>query len=93
LTATREIVVRHTVGLHARPAAQFVKTATRFASSITISNLSKGTLPANAKSILSVLAAAVQGNEQIRLSAEGADEDAAIAALCELIDGNFGEPE
>ena len=93
LATSREIVVRHKVGLHARPAAQFVKTAALFKSSVTVSNLSKGMPPANAKSILSVLSAAVQMSDRIRLMAEGADEENAIAALCELIDGNFGEPE
>ncbi len=92
LATSREIVVRHKVGLHARPAAQFVKTAARFKSSVTVSNLSKGTPPANAKSILSVLSAAVQVSDRIRLIADGADEETAIAALCELIDSNFGEP-
>jgi len=93
LAASSDIVVRHKVGLHARPAAQFVKTAARFKSNITLENLSKSAPPANAKSILSVLSVAVQMNDRIRLNAEGADEAAAIAALCELIDGNFGEPE
>ena len=84
--------MRNKVGLHARPAAQFVKTAARFKSSITVANLSKGTPPANAKSILSVLTAAVQMNDRIRLNADGADEAEAVAALCVLIDTNFGEP-
>jgi phosphotransferase system HPr (HPr) family protein len=93
VAVSSEIVVRHKVGLHARPAAQFVKTAARFKSSITVENLSRGTSPANAKSILSVLSAAVQMDDRIRLSAEGADESTAVAALRELIESNFGEPE
>ena len=92
MAASSEIVIRNKVGLHARPAAQFVKTAARFKSSITVANLSKGTPPANAKSILSVLTAAVQMNDRIRLNADGADEAEAVAALCVLIDTNFGEP-
>jgi len=92
VAASSEIVIRNKVGLHARPAAQFVKTAARFKSSITVANLSKGTPPANAKSILSVLTAAVQMNDRIRLNADGADEAEAVAALCVLIDTNFGEP-
>jgi len=93
LTTSHDIVVRHKVGLHARPAAQFVKAAARYKSSITVANLTKGTPPANAKSILSVLSAAVQMSDRIRLIAEGVDEENAISALCELIDSNFGEPE
>jgi phosphocarrier protein len=49
--------------------------------------------PANAKSILSVLTAAVRMGDQVRIAAEGNDEQAAVEALCHLIQGNFGETE
>lgn len=93
MSASIELVVRHKVGLHARPAAMFVKTASAFKSRITVENLTKATAPANAKSILSVLAVAVQTNDHVRISADGVDEEIAIAALGELIDNNFGETE
>jgi phosphotransferase system HPr (HPr) family protein len=93
LTTSNEIVVRNKVGLHARPAAQFVKTANQFKSKVSIENLSKGTPPANAKSILSVLSIAVQMNDRIRLTLDGLDEAAALTALCSLIENNFGEAE
>lgn len=93
MTTSNEIVVRNKVGLHARPAAQFVKLAGQFKSKTLVENLTKGTPPANAKSILSVLSIAVQMNDQIRLTAEGSDEAAALAALCDLIEKNFGEAE
>ena len=83
--------MRNKVGLHARPAAQFVKTANQFKSRLTVENLTKGTPPANAKSILSVLSIAVQMNDRVRLSGEGGDEAAALSALCDLIESNFGE--
>jgi len=91
LTTTREIIVRNKVGLHARPAAQFVKTANQFKSKALVENLTKGTPAANAKSILSLLSIAVQMNDQIRLTLEGGDETEALSALCALIDNNFGE--
>lgn len=81
------------MGLHARPAALFVKTAARYASRVSVQNVTKGKAPVNAKSILSVLSIAVQMNDRICISAEGADEHDAITALCELIESNFGEPE
>lgn len=93
MTTFNELVIRNKVGLHARPAAQFVKTATQFKSKSSVENLSKGTAPVNAKSILSVLSIAVQLNDRIRLTVEGSDEAAALAALCDLIEHNFGEPE
>jgi len=93
LSASIELVVRHKVGLHARPAALLVKTASGFGSRITVENLTKATALANAKSILSVLSVAVQMNDHVRISADGNDAEAAIAALGELIENNFGETE
>ena len=93
MSASAEIVVRNKVGLHARPAASFVKMAVGFKSRITMENLSKRTPPASAKSILSVLSAAVQKDDKINIIAEGEDEAAAIAALVDLIRANFGEPD
>jgi phosphotransferase system HPr (HPr) family protein len=49
--------------------------------------------PANAKSILSVLTTAVRMGDRVRLVAEGSDEQAAIEALCNLLQSNFGETE
>jgi phosphocarrier protein HPr len=91
MATTTEVVVRHKVGLHARPAAQFVKTAAGFVSQITVENLTKGTPPVNAKSIVGLLKAAVQADDRIRISASGQDEEQAIAALQALVESNFGE--
>ena len=93
MSVSNEVVVQHKVGLHARPAAIFVRAAAGFASRITIENLTKGMPPANAKSILSVLTAAVRMGDHVRIAAEGSDEQAAVEALCHLIQGNFGETE
>jgi len=91
LSVSKEIQVLHKVGLHARPAAMFVKTANGFASRITVENLSKGTSTVNAKSILSVLLAAVQMHDRVRITADGNDEEEAISTLYDLIKNNFGE--
>ena len=85
------IVVNHEVGLHARPAAQFVKTAQGFDAAITVTNVTKDSDAVDAKSILRVLTLAVlQGNE-IKITAEGEDEEIALSTLLELIESNFGE--
>jgi len=85
------IVVNHEVGLHARPAAQFVKAAQGFDAAITVTNLTKDSDAVDAKSILRVLTLAVlQGNE-IKITAEGEDEENALSTLLELIESNFGE--
>ena len=91
MTATMEIIVEHEVGLHARPAALFVKEATEFSSEISVENLTSKSEPVNAKSILGILAAGVQKDHQIRIVAEGEDEEQAVAALHGLIETNFGE--
>jgi phosphocarrier protein HPr len=91
LSASREIEVRHKIGLHARPAALFVKTASGFSSRIMVENLTKGTAAVSAKSILSVLLVAVQMDDRVCITADGNDEEAAVTALCDLIYSNFGE--
>ncbi len=89
MTATLEITVIHEVGLHARPAALFVKAASEFSSEITVENLNSDSGVVNAKSILGILASAVQKDHQIRIIAEGEDEEQALIKLRELIESNF----
>lgn len=90
LSAAVKVKLLNKVGLHARPASQFVQTAARFASSVTVEYNSK---KANAKSILQVLSLGAGGGAEISISAEGADAEAAIAALQQLIADKFGEVE
>lgn len=85
------LTIQHAVGLHARPAAQFVKLAASFPCTITVRNLTSNKPAANAKSVLSVLTQAVNQGHQIQLDAEGPDADKALAALKGLIESNFGE--
>ena len=90
LSAAVKVKLLNKVGLHARPASQFVQTAARFASSVTVEYNSK---KANAKSILQVLSLGAGGGAEISISAEGADAEAAIAAIQQLIADKFGEAE
>lgn len=84
-----QFVVMDPVGLHARPAALFVKLANKFASDISICNLSASGKWANAKSILGLLTCGVKQGDQVEVKAEGADEDMAVEALEELVRSNF----
>ena len=86
-----EISVEHPVGLHARPAAVFVRMASGFPAVITICKAVAGAKPANAKSILAVLSLGVNKGDHIVLSAEGDRAEEALAALSELVRLNFGE--
>ncbi len=77
-------------GIHARPATVFVSAAKKFQSHITLTNLTSGR-EGDAKSILKVLSLGLVKGTQIKLTAEGEDEEAAIASLSELIDSGLGE--
>jgi phosphocarrier protein HPr len=87
------ITIANAVGLHARPAALFVKTAKEFPCTITIQNLTSNKPRANAKSPLSVISQAVNQGHQILIEAEGESAADALAALQKLIESNFGEAE
>jgi phosphocarrier protein HPr len=94
MATSRELVIQNKVGLHARPAALFVKTAAGFKANVTVENLTRGTKPANAKSIMKVLTtAAAKMDDRIRITADGEDEEAAVTALSELVNNKFGEAE
>lgn len=85
------VIVRNPLGLHARPAAQFVSTAARFHSQITVQNLTRGTEPVRADSINQVTTLGVRQGHELVISATGADADAALASLLSLVESHFGE--
>lgn len=88
---TARLVVRNPSGLHARPAALFVRTCGQFSSKITVSNTATDKGPVDGKSILSVLTLGVSSGTEIEVSAEGDDADAAIAAIRDAIESGLGE--
>jgi phosphotransferase system HPr (HPr) family protein len=79
----REVIIKTDHGLHARPAAQFVKKASSFASDIVIAFKDK---EINGKSILAVTSLGATKDDQITLKATGSDEAEAIKSLAELIE-------
>ena len=90
---TTQIVVLNPVGLHARPAALFVKLASVFTSEILICNLSSSGKWVNAKSILGLLTCGVKQGDKIEIKAEGPDEDIAVEALEALVRSDFEEAD
>ena len=88
---TTERTVLNPSGLHARPAAMFVKTAAGFSSKVTLENLDRGSAPVDAKSILMVMGAGASKGHLIRVTADGTDEDDAISTIEAFIDGGMGE--
>jgi phosphocarrier protein len=84
----REAKIVNKLGIHARPAAEIVKTAGKFKSSITIV---RDDLEVNAKSIMGVMMLAAECGATITLRATGDDAEAALDALCAVIANKFGE--
>ena len=85
-----EIVIQNPTGLHARPAKIFVNLAKQYQSDIRVFH---GEKKANAKSLISMLTLGVQSGNTIRIEADGEDEDVAIVAIEEAIEGGLGEEE
>ena len=85
---TQEVTINNEVGLHARPATFFIQKANEFKSGIWVE---KDERRVNAKSLLGVLSLGITKGTTITLLAVGSDEKEAVAALSELVSGNFGE--
>jgi phosphocarrier protein len=84
----REATIVNPLGVHARPAAEIVKTAGRFASAIEIR---RGEVSVNGKSIMGVMMLAAEQGAVIIISANGDDAAAAVEALCALVAAGFNE--
>ncbi len=85
---SRNVTIRNSVGLHARPATFFVQKANSFKSSIWVE---KEDCRVNAKSLLGVLSLGITKGMSITLIADGADESTAVEGLADLVDSEFGE--
>lgn len=86
--AERSVQIVNKHGLHARPAAEVVKAASRFKSDITIA---RDDLEVNGKSIMGVMMLAAEFGASITLRASGPDAEEALDALCALVSSRFGE--
>jgi phosphocarrier protein HPr len=84
----RRVTVVNAHGIHARPAAEIVKTAARFTSDI---KLEKDGLEVNGKSIMGVMMLAAECGSEVIIRIDGADAEAAADAIVALIAGKFGE--
>ena len=85
-----EIIIINKLGLHARAAAKFVSCATAFSSNIQVGQ--EGGL-VDGKSIMSIMMLAAAKGTVIQIQVQGSDEQAALAALVELIENRFDEDE
>ena len=85
---TQEIQIINRLGLHARPAAQLVQTASEFTCEIKIK---KGPVEVDAKSIMGVLMLAAEYGSTLHLQCDGPDEKQAAAAIADLVAKKFNE--
>lgn len=84
----KEIEIINELGLHARPAAMFVKLANEFACEISVE---KGQEQVNGKSIMGIMMLAAGKGSKIKVVAEGPDANEAITGIEKLIQSKFGE--
>tara|TARA_B100000900_G_C20579630_1_gene716908 strand:+ start:1499 stop:1765 length:267 start_codon:yes stop_codon:yes gene_type:complete len=85
---SKEVTVPNKLGIHARPAAQFVKTASQFEAEIRVE---KDGEEINGKSIMGLMMLAAGHGSVLKLIAEGPDAEEALQALEDLVARNFGE--
>lgn len=86
----KEFTISNKMGMHARPAAQFVKRASKYQCNVWVE---KDDEPVNGKSIMGLMMLAAGRGEKIRVTTEGSDAEAAMADLEDLITGGFGDAE
>ncbi len=84
----REAMIVNPLGVHARPAAEFVKIAGRFKAAIEVR---RDAMTVNGKSIMGVMMLAAERGATIVIRAEGDDAEAAVEALCALVAAGFNE--
>lgn len=84
----KEVLVQNQVGLHARPATFFIQKANEYKSSIWVE---KEECRVNAKSLLGVLSLGIVGGTNIRIIADGSDEELAVNGLVALVESGFAE--
>ena len=83
---SKEVTVTNSVGLHARPATFFIQKSNEFKSSIWVE---KGDRRINAKSLLGILSLGIIQGTEIKIIADGVDEEAAVSSLINLIENEL----
>ena len=92
-TASRDTIIRNRLGLHARPAMQFVELANQFKSDVRVLALNGQSNQADGKSVMQMIVLAATEGTLLRITASGEDAGAAIERLVMLVESGFGEDE
>ena len=88
MESSKDVTIVNKYGLHARPAAEFVKLANRFSSEVWVR---KDEIEVSGKSIMGVMMLAAECGSVVSIRASGEDSGEAIQALSDLITNRFGE--
>lgn len=88
MSATRRAVIADPLGLHARPAAEFVTRARAYESDLTITS---GEKSGNCKSLLSILKLGIVAGAEVTITATGPDEADAIESLGSFLEVAHGD--
>ncbi len=88
---SRSTVIGSRVGLHARPASLFVQAATAVPAGVTIAK--SGGDPVNAKSILMVLSLDARGGDEVTVTVDGDDAEAALDSLVAVLETDHDDAE
>ena len=86
--AERRVTIVNELGLHARPAAAFVKVASQFAADVSVS---RDDMVVNGKSIMGVMTLAAECGSALLIKTQGDDAEAAAQALVDLVEAGFHE--
>jgi phosphocarrier protein len=92
-SASKDIVVSNKLGLHARPAMQFVDLANQFKSDITVHKFGEEPGEADGKSVMQMIILAAEQGTKMRVDANGDDAEEAVTKLAELFESKFGEDD
>ena len=89
--ASRATRIYNKLGLHARPAMQFVDVANQFQSRVTVHKGGEEPGEADGKSVMQMIILAATEGTPLQIEAEGEDAEDAVQKLVELVEGKFGE--
>jgi phosphocarrier protein len=92
-TASKDIIVSNKLGLHARPAMQFVDLANQFKSDIRVVKFGEEPGEADGKSVMEMIILAATEGTKMRIDADGEDAADAVVKLAELFESKFGEED
>lgn len=92
-TVSRQVIICNKLGLHARPAMQFVDLANQFESNISVHKRGEEPVDADGKSVMQMIILAATEGTPLEVRAEGPDAEQAVQQLAELVESKFGEEE